>query len=110
MAINYACFISYRHGQSQLSERIISDLATALSNELSLYTSKKVYVDRERLKGGDFYNEHLARALCESACMIMVFTPTYFDEQSTFCAREFKAMEFLEAKRSQLIESFTGRR
>jgi len=106
MAFKYSCFISYRHGQSQLAERIVNDLSTALANELELYMGPEVYVDRERLKGGDLYNKELARALCQSICMIMVFTPSYFDLHNTFCAREFKAMEKLEEER----ERRTGKR
>lgn len=40
-----------------------------------------VLVDWERLQGGDFYNEALTLALCESVCMVVVFTPTYFDKE-----------------------------
>ncbi len=110
MAIKYSCFISYRHGQSQLAERIINDLSSALSNELELFTNKEIYIDRQRLRGGDFYNEELARAICESVCMIVVFTPTYFDVQSPFCAREFKAMEKLEEARLKVVQKFTGKK
>ena len=96
MSFKHSCFISYRHGHGELTERILTDLSTALSNELGLLRNEGVFVDRERLQGGMFYNEALARALCESACMVMIFTPTYFDTAHTFCAREYKAMEELE--------------
>lgn len=110
MAIKYSCFISYRHGQSQLAERIINDLCLALTNELELLTGMEIFVDRERLKGGDFYKEELAKAICESVCMIMVFTPTYFDNQSPFCAREYKAMERLEEERLKVLKRFTDKK
>jgi hypothetical protein len=103
MPIKYACFISYRHGQRKLAERIINDLYDALESELETWLDEKVYLDRERLKGGDFYNEALAKALCESVCMIMIFTPTYFSADHTFCAREYKAMEKLEERRFQAL-------
>jgi len=99
MPFKYSCFISYRHGQRELAERIINDLHKALSNELEMLLNEEVFVDRERLKGGTFYNEELASALCESACMIVVFTPTYFDKKFSYCAREYKAMEKLESER-----------
>ena len=83
MPIKYACFISYRHGQRKLAERIINDLTEALASELEAWLEEEMYVDRERLKGGDFYNEALAKALCESVCMIMIFTPTYFSADHT---------------------------
>jgi hypothetical protein len=46
-----------------------------------------------------FFNENLARALCESVCLIVVFTPTYFSDTHTYCAREYKGMEMLETQR-----------
>jgi hypothetical protein len=103
MPIKHACFISYRHGQRKLAERIINDLSDALASELEAWLEQDVYVDRERLKGGEFYNEALAQALCESVCMILIFTPTYFSIDHTFCAREYKAMERLEEQRFQAL-------
>ncbi len=50
-----------------------------------------------------FYNEALASALCESACMVIVFTPIYFSVNHTYCAREYKAMEALEDERLKLL-------
>ncbi len=99
MPFKYACFISYRNGQRQLMERIITDLSTALANELEAWLDLEVYVDRERLQGGVLYNEALAQALCESVCMIVIFTPTYFSKTHSYCAREYKAMEKLETAR-----------
>jgi hypothetical protein len=105
MPLKYSCFISFRHGDRELPtnqnllETIIRQLKTALSSELAAFTTKQVYVDWERLKGGDFYNEALAKALCESACMVMVYVPTYFDEHKPFCTREYMAMQKLESLR-----------
>jgi len=110
MPFNYACFISYRHGQRALVERIINDLSDALSSEIELWMREQVYVDRERLRGGDHYNEDLAAALCQSVCMIVVFTPRYFDKKSTFCAREYRAMESLEEQRLKLLPHAEDRR
>ena len=110
MPFKYSCFISYRHGQRKMAERIINDLSDALASELELWLEQEVYVDRERLKGGDFYNEALATALCESVCMIMIFTPTYFSSDHTFCAREYKAMEKLEEQRFLAIGGQTDKK
>ena len=78
--------------------RIIEDLHQALKGELQS-RGAAVYLDRTRLKGGDFFNRELARALCESACMILVFLPGYFDSTHSYCAREYRAMVQLEAAR-----------
>jgi hypothetical protein len=104
MPFEYACFISYRHGQRKLVQRIVNDLYDALCSELEAQFGRDaVYLDRDRLQGGDFYNEALATALCQSVCMIVVFTPAYFDHEHTYCTREYKAMERLETERLRLL-------
>jgi len=35
--------------------------------------------------------------------MVVLYWPTYFSREHTFCAREFKAMEELEKRRLQLL-------
>jgi hypothetical protein len=110
MTLQYSCFISYRHGTSPLAERIVEDLSSALQGELELYTSKRLFVDKSRLKGGDMFVDQLALALCQSACMLMIFTPTYFDAQSPFCAREFLGMEAIERKRLGEIQRLLNRK
>jgi len=39
--------------------------------------------------------------LCESACMIMLYTYRYFDSDDPLCAQEFHAMSLLEQTRLQ---------
>lgn len=95
MPLQYSCFISYRHDQ----EDIVKELVTSLRTELRRWLELDVFLDEERLKGGDFFNRELAKALCESVCMIVVFTPTYFSKNHSYCAREYKAMEDLEIQR-----------
>jgi hypothetical protein len=59
---------------------------------------KSVYIDRS-LQAGRLFNQTLADALCRSLCMIVIYTPHYFDQVHTYCAREYRAMEMLEQKR-----------
>lgn len=100
MPFENACFISYRHHeQSLLAERFINDLCVALRSELAVRIEEDLYVDRERLQGGAFFNAALARALCKSMCMIVVYTPTYFSKKHPYCAQEYRAMERLEKRR-----------
>jgi hypothetical protein len=100
MSLEYPCFISYRnHEQSEIAERFILDLYAALRNELALRIEADLFLDRERIRGGAFYNPVVARALCKSACMIVVYTPTYFSRTHLYCAREYRAMETLEQER-----------
>jgi len=100
MPFEHACFISYRHHeQSALAEKFIEELCAALRSELSVLIEEDIYIDRNRMRGGTFFNTALAVALCKSVCMIVVFTPTYFSKKHPYCAREFRAMETLEKKR-----------
>src|ERR1043166_2461049 len=104
MPFEHACFLSYRrHEQSELAERFIADLASALRNELSVMMEEDIFVDRERLSGGVFFNPVLAHALRKSVCMIVIYTPTYFSWTHTYCAREYRAMEKLEGGRLERV-------
>ena len=100
MPLRNACFVSYQHGQYDLMKEFIADFSVALRAELEpMLGSQGMYLDQDRLQGGDLFNEALARNLFESATMIMVYTPTYFHRERTYCAREYKAMEILERQR-----------
>jgi len=80
-------------------KRFIEDFYEALASELEALVDLRIYRDQLRLEGGDFYNQALATSLCESACMIMIFTPTYFSSEHSYCAREYAAMKLLEKQR-----------
>lgn len=95
----HACFLSYRHGQQSIKERFIRQLHDGLAAELELLRQERVYVDYERLSGGQFLDPNIARALADSACMIAVYHPTYFDPEHLYCAREYLAMLTLEENR-----------
>src|ERR1044071_4404219 len=104
MSFKYSCFMSYHCGPSKLLERAVNDLYDALHDEIATYfRDKPIYIDKHRLQGADFYHEELATALCQSVCMIVAFTPAYLDKTHTYCAREYKAMEKLEAARLNLL-------
>ena len=105
MPFKHSCFISYRHPNHQLGQRIVNELYTGLCSELELMTDKDVYLDYEGLKGGDLYNEALAIELFHSVCMIVIYTPSYFSLDHTYCAREYKAMENLEEERFKLLSN-----
>lgn len=95
----HASFVSYRHGQSTLKHTFIEQFTAGVSAELEALRGEKLYVDAERLKGGDFFNDGLARAVYESATMIIIYQPNYFDVDHPYCAREYRAMCELELER-----------
>jgi hypothetical protein len=101
MPFEYACFVSYRHpdAQGDLAERFIDDLSGALQSELGAWMNERIYVDRNRMRVGTLFNPALANALCKSVCMLVVYTPHYFDAEHPYCAREYRAMEKLEEAR-----------
>ncbi len=101
MAFKYACYISYCHGQYDLVKGFIDQLKNALKAELDPLMDEEVYLDEERLKPGYRYNDQLASAICQSACMIVVYSPRY--ERHEYCVREFEGMEILEKRRLDLL-------
>src|SRR6185436_6732738 len=94
----YACYISYRCPSSEITDQAVRGIHTALVNELKPY-GLDVYCDEERRKGDHAFNHSLAAILCESACLIVVYWPQYFDLMGMYCALEYKAMEAIEKKR-----------
>jgi TIR domain-containing protein len=105
MPIEYCCFISYPHGQGNVLQPLMKEFLDGLRAEVSAQTRKRIWIDFECLQGGDRWNDQLATDLCRSICMIVVYTPLYFDSDNAFCAREYSAMELLEEKRLRLLAS-----
>jgi hypothetical protein len=101
MAIRYGCFFSYAHGRYDLMTRFKTALADALRCYLEPYfdNEDELFIDHEQLAAGDDLDRKIARALCESVTMIMIYTPKYEAHEQT--RREYAAMKMLEAERSQ---------
>ena len=76
----------------------IEQFTDSLRNELDPLLSEGIYLDEERLNAGEHYNPAIANELCNSACMVMIYVPTY--EQSSYCMREFTGMVRLERERN----------
>jgi hypothetical protein len=72
----------------------------ALIASLEPWLRKEVYMD-DRHSPGYSFNDGIAQAICQSICMIVVFSPVYAD--SNYCIREFLAMENIEKKRKEKI-------
>ena len=101
MAIRYGCFFSYAHGRHELMQRFKATLADALRCYLEPYfdNEDELFVDTEQLGGGDDLDAKIARAMCESVCMVLIYTPKY--EAHPYTRREFAAMRALEAERGR---------
>jgi hypothetical protein len=105
----YSSFLSYRHGQGQIKQRFIEEFHRALTGELELLRGEEVFVDRERVKGGDFYNPALGRAVYQSATLIVIYQPNYFDLLHPYCAREYRGMRELEKDRLAMLPNVAER-
>jgi len=100
MAIRYGCFFSYAHGRYELMNRFKSALSDAIRCYLEPYfdNEHELFIDTEQLGGGDDIDRRIARAMCESAAMILIYTPKY--EAHAYTRREYAAMQKLEQERS----------
>jgi hypothetical protein len=103
MPLEYCCFISYPHGQDNVLQPLMKEFLEGLRSEVYAQTRKRVWIDFECLQGGDRWSDKLGSELCKSVCMIVVYTPLYFDQENAFCGREYRAMELLEEKRLKLL-------
>lgn len=99
MHLEYSCFISYPHFQNELVEQVTTELHEALSVELEIYGAPPVFLDRSRVAPGEQFARSMAKALCESASMVLIFVPASLSQKNLNGAQEFLAMEQLERQR-----------
>jgi len=103
MAFEFCCFISYPHGQEEVLVPIVDDFVQGLKREIGAMDRRPLWFDQV-LTGGRRIEEAIGAGLCKSACMIMLYTPLYFDEEHVYCARELKAMQDLEEERLRTLQ------
>jgi hypothetical protein len=110
MLPKYGCFISYRHSITDMSQIFVQEFKQSFERARFKLEAAKleryVLVDREFIPpdlGGPALDTILEEAIYHSACMVMLFTPTYFHEQATYCAREYLAMKHLQEKRHEQL-------
>jgi hypothetical protein len=100
LPFEYAAFLSYSVGVEPGVNEFYGDFRDALARQTGFWLPKlRVYLDQQRLQGGDIIDGTLARAMCHSVCMVVLFNPQYFDTEYTYCAREYQAMLKLEERR-----------
>lgn len=101
MPLKYACFISYAHCGGKHHGPLVQAIHDELMSQLAMHCAEKVYLDSARLLPGYDYNEALATAICQSACMVVAYAPIYAGHE--YCRRELAAMKQLEKKRKKLL-------
>jgi hypothetical protein len=100
----HACFVSYRHPASAggLEEKLITHVVKAIKDHIEVITHKyQVYIDMPRMVPGYQYDERLAQAICRSACMVVVYWPSYLE--SDYCLKEIRTMLEIEKKRRRAL-------
>ena len=107
MPFEHACFVSYRHAGPATD--IVAGFCEKLAAQLALYTNYQIFRDRKRLAPGDYLDNELATAMCRSSCMVLLFTPHYFDLDHPYCAREYQAMLELERRRRPMLAPLQGK-
>lgn len=95
-----ACFISYRHTHNEEAHRYVQAFVSQLKKCLSFeIPSVPVFFDEEGIQVGTVFHSKLAWQLQRSACLVVFFSPQYFDLDHPYCALEYRAMLELEKER-----------
>ncbi|MDT3777682.1 hypothetical protein PJI16_08950 [Nitrospira sp. MA-1] len=104
MSIEHACFISFPKGNgkdSQFANHFYNEFTeqlAAIDKNLSVFK----YDRCEHRRRGDDWTLWIQRELCDSAMMIAVCAPNYFNG-SQGCISEFKGMEALIIERTNAL-------
>ena len=98
----YPCFISFRHYKGENADSFIKQFVECLNGFLDPLCGES-FIDYLRMQPGYDLNPSIASALCQSACMVVIWTPRYFDEEHPWCAKEYKAMLALEKQRLEYL-------
>jgi hypothetical protein len=101
MAFKTACFISYPHNAGKSVDAFVARLTDELKDRLAQFVTDPVVTDHDFPTGADF-NKAIAKAICESACLLVVYMPVY--ERKAFCIQEYVAMERHQTKRYQSLQ------
>ncbi|MEQ1746273.1 MAG: toll/interleukin-1 receptor domain-containing protein [Saprospiraceae bacterium] len=102
MYFKYSCFLSYRHGDKTMAtfaNQIVEALADELAMLLGDYKSLPIFKDDRSMEVGDKIDPAIAQALCQSVCMLVIYTPNYLSEEKLYCASELEGMLRAEQQR-----------
>jgi hypothetical protein len=88
-----------------LIERFVRELRSAIDTYAHPYLDEPAFLDEAKLRGGQYWEPALAQAICQSLCMVVVYTPQYERPLHHCCQREYAAMEKLAEQRLAQIRS-----
>src|SRR4030095_6995676 len=104
MALQHACFISFSRGlakHSQFADYFFKEFSASLAtNDKNLSVFK--FDCCEDRRQGDAWDLWIQRELCDSAMMIAICAPNYFNG-SAGCISEFRGMEALIDMRTNAL-------
>lgn len=102
-----ACFVSYRHphdrGAQEYLGTFVEQLKTQLARQLP---GVPIYFDAGGMAAGTEVDPQLARELCRSACMLMLYCTLHFSEEYPHCAREYRGMLDLEERHRARLRDY----
>jgi hypothetical protein len=101
MSFKCACFISYPHNAGKSVDRFVGRLKEELQDRLAQFVTDPIVTDHDFPTGVNFHSA-IARTICESACLLVVYMPVY--QRKAFCIQEYTAMERLEADRYKALQ------
>ncbi len=98
MPMPCTCFISYPHIDAEFFTDFVEEFQAALQGRIRmLKRDANVILDIKRLQPGFIFDEAISKDICRAVCMVVIYVPAY--EESSYCLREFEAMELLQAAR-----------
>jgi hypothetical protein len=100
----HAFFVSYRHPASKKGIEELWANRTLETIRFHLETSTHnydIYFDEERLLPTYQYNQQLAKHICRSACMVVLYWPSYLE--SDYCLKEINTMLSIEKRRRKIL-------
>ena len=99
----HPCFISYVHPENAWAKAAIDMAVAALRSalEIDFGRDRPPFIDIDRLNPGDNHARKLAQAICNSACMVILYHPSYCN--SAYCQRELAAMRQIEQARRKIV-------
>lgn len=104
----YEFFISYPAMATPNQPRLVDQFTEVLKNKLDFLQEitaiQMAFRAPEDLQPGLLWEQMIPRALCQSRCMLLVYTDEYFRRE--YCVKELQAMRRLEQMRG--FRSDTG--